>query len=465
MTPTGCPQADNITIPSDAEVKRVLEAEVPGLTVLGMERQTRWRPQWFLDVGWHGKDGKLVLRGERLQEREQPLQDEVKFHRMLEARGIPVPKILHWSDRLNAVLMSFIPGRQSLVGLPEAERDNIVDEYIQALAKLHSLDPAPFVAAGIRQTTGTLNQIQRFRETKTRPYPFMEFGIGWIERNPWRTIERPVPIVSDSGQFHHEGGHLQALIDLEFGGLGDPMEDLTVWRMRDTLIDYGDFRKIYARYEQLTGTKVDLDTVAKMHVAACFGNEMMFGNAVRDPLPETDLMTYMQWDSETSLMATEALAEIYEMALPTVDVPAPRDLATDASHDYLIGLLRRVQTDEPYLQEELRRGFRTARHLRRMAEIGDRIWADNLDDIHRVTGVRHADWRAAEAGLEAFVLADRDTGAHDRDLIWLFHRMNLRTHMTMGPIGSKMATHHVCQRFDGGPRVNTADFAAQTAPA
>ncbi|WP_242124259.1 phosphotransferase [Sphingobium sp. Sx8-8] len=448
-------------IPPDAEVKRILEAEMPGLTILKMDRQTRWRPQWFMDVEWKGERTKLVLRGERLQEQEQPLSDEVKFHRMLEERGIPVPNIYHWSDALNAVVMSFVPGRQSLVGEEPAVRDRIVDEYVEALAKLHKLDPQPFLDAGIRQTTGSLNQIIKYRETKTRPYPFMEFGIGWIERHPWRQLDRLVPIVSDSGQFHHADGHLQAIIDLEFGGLGDPLEDLTVWRMRDTLIDYGDFHRIYGYYEELTGDTVDMETVKRMHIAACFGNELMFGNAVRDPLPETDLMTYMQWDSETSLMATEALAEYYDMELPTIRVPEPVDLAEAATHGYLVQLLSRLRPEEAYLQEELRRGFRTARHLQRVAEIGDQIKADNLDDIEQVTGQRHDGWRSAEAALEAFVLADREKGEHDRALIWLFHRMNLRTHMLMGPIGSKMATHYVCQRFDGGPRINTADFAAQ----
>jgi hypothetical protein len=35
--------------------------------------------------------------------------------------------------------------------------------------------------------------------------------------------------------------------------------------------------------------------------------------------------------------------------------------------------------------------------------------------------------------------------------------------MTMGPLGSKMVKHHVCQRFDAGPGINTADFQAQVA--
>ena len=452
-------------IPPDDEVKRILEAEMPGLTILSMDRQTRWRPQWFMDVEWKGEKTRLVLRGERLQEQEQPLKDEMRFQKMLHERGIPVPAVYHWSDRLDAYVMEFIPGKHPLVGLAEEDRDRIVREYIEALAKLHKLDPQPFIDAGVRSKTGAPNQIEKYRQTKTRPYPFMEFGISWMQRHPWRKLEKLVPIVSDSGQFHHDGKHLNALIDLEFGGLGDPIEDLTVWRMRDTLIDFGDFNKIYAYYEQLTDDVVDMETVKRMHIAACFGNELMFGNAVRDPLPETDVMTYMQWDSETSLMATEALAEYYGMEPPTIDIPEPVDLITEATWNYMTTLLSRVRPEEAYLQEEIRRGFRAARHLKRMAEIGDQLRADTLEDIFRVTGQRYSGWREAEAGLEAFVLADSETGAFDRDLTWLFHRLNLRTHLTMGPIGSKMATHYVCQRFDGGPRTNTADFATLIAAA
>jgi len=447
-------------IPPDEQVKATLEAEMPGLKVVAMDRQTRWRPQWFMDCILDGEPIKLVLRGERLQEQEQPLRDEVRFHRMLSERGIPVPKLYHWSDALNAVVMSFVPGQQSLLGVPEKDRDQIVDEYVEALASIHSLDPAPFVEAGVRETTGTMNQVGIFRANKKGPFPYMEFGIGFVERHPWPKADPPVPIVSDSGQFHHHDGHLQAVIDLEFGGLGNPLEDLTVWRMRDTLIDYGDFRRIYAHYEKVSGREVDVEAIKRMHIAACLGNELMFGNAVRDPLPETDLMTYMQWDSETNLMGTEALAEYLDVELPTIDIPADRDLESAATHRYLVALLGRLRPEEAYLQEELRRGFRTARHLQRVAEIGDQLEKDNLDDIYRVTDQKYDDWRSANEGLERFVLADRTTGRHDRELVWLFHRMNLRTHLVMGPIGSKMATHYVCQRFDGGPRVNTADFPA-----
>lgn len=448
-------------IPPDAEVIRILEGEMPGLKVLAVDRQTRWRPQWFMDVEWNGRTMKLVLRGDRIQEKEQPLADEMRFQKLLHERGIPVPEVYHWSDRLNAYAMEFIPGRHPLVGLDPADRDRIVMDYIEALAKLHKLDPRPFLDAGVRTMTNAPVQIEEYRKHKTRPYPFMEFGIGWMERHPWRDPAARSPIVSDSGQFHHDGKRMLAIIDLEFGGLGDPLEDLTVWRMRDTLIDFGDFRKIYAYYEELTGDRIDIERVKRAHIMGCFGNELMFGNAVRDPLPETDLMTYMQWDSETSLMATEALAEYYGMDLPTIAIPDAEDLQTAATWRYLVGLLNRVRPEDAYQQEEIRRAFRAARHLQRVSEIGRALEADNLADIARITGQHFANWREGEAGLEEFILRDNAEGAVDRELVWLFHRINLRTHLQMGPIGSKMIDHYPCQRFDGGERVNTADFAAQ----
>jgi len=64
----------------------------------------------------------------------------------------------------------------------------------------------------------------------------------------------------------------------------------------------------------------------------------------------------------------------------------------------------------------------------------------------------------AEAKLERFVLADAATGRHDEQLVWLFHRRNLRNHMQMGPPGSKMVAHYPVQRFDGREPVNTATF-------
>ena len=119
-----------------------------------------------------------------------------------------------------------------------------------------------------------------------------------------------------------------AVLDVEIGHIGDPMMDLAGWRMRDTIIGYGDFAELYDRYSELTGEPVDLDAIQRHHFAFTLTNQL----AVRcrrcaAPAPESDLMTNLQWCCETNLFATEALAEILDLELPTVDMPGPARVA------------------------------------------------------------------------------------------------------------------------------------------
>jgi hypothetical protein len=251
---------------------------------------------------------------------------------------------------------------------------------------------------------------------------------------------------------------MQAILDLEFGHIGDPMADLAVWRMRDTLIPFGDFNRLYARYEALSGRPVDIEAIKRHHFAATLSNEMIFGAAVLDPVPGTDLMNNMQWNSETNLHATEALAEYLGVELPTVDLPPPKRNRTAKTFTHLSDSLKRLRAEDPFATHEIRLAFRTARHLERASEIGDAIVEADLDDVHQLLGRRPDSWWEADAELERFVLADAHTGRFDRELVRLFHRRNLRNHMQMGPLGSKMVAHYPTQRFDGAPPVNTADF-------
>ena len=82
---------DETLIPSDHVVKETLEAEMPGLKILAMDRQTRWRPQWFMDVEWNGERTKLVLRGDRLQEKEQldAIRPDLDGNAIMQLLGIP----------------------------------------------------------------------------------------------------------------------------------------------------------------------------------------------------------------------------------------------------------------------------------------------------------------------------------------------------------------------------------------
>jgi aminoglycoside phosphotransferase (APT) family kinase protein len=446
---------DGSRVASNEQVVAALRRQF-GVPVREVRRQLRWRPTWFVTAERDGEPWELVVRGERVDTALVPLRHEMEFHRILGEAGLPVPRIHGWNDELGAVVMDYVPGRPDFRGTPDAERDEVVDEYLKALVEIHQLPLRPFAEAGILRAThpgesGTVSLAQMekgYRASKSYPDPFIEFCLGWLRRHPPRSHGRESAVVWDSGQFHHHNGHLTAILDLEFGHVGDPMVDLAVWRMRSTLIPYGHFPTLYARYEELSGTPVDLEAVQRHYIGSTLANELAFGAAVRDPAPDTDLMTNMQWDSDTNLMATEALAEAVGLDLPTIDVPAARETRTAPAHRHLVRSLRRVDAADPAVAHELRLAFRIARHLQRSDEIGDAMVEADLDDLGRLLGHRPGSWQQADQDLEAFVLADAGLGRYDAELITLFHRRNLHVHAQLGPEGSSMVAHRPAPRFD-----------------
>jgi hypothetical protein len=280
----------------------------------------------------------------------------------------------------------------------------------------------------------------------------MEFCLGWLRRNPPMSLGRESVITWDSGQFHQADGRIVAVLDLEIGHIGDPMMDLAAWRMRDTIVGYGDFPTLYARYEQLTGTSVDVDALMRHHFAFTLTNQLALGQAVRQPNADTDLMTNMQWCFETNLFATEALAEILDIELPTVEQPDTNKGRASTPVEHMATVLRSLSVgdnavDDEFLRYRLRALFREARHAARAIEVGESVSADDLDDLEELLGHRPDNWFDGETELERFVLADAGTGAFDETLLVLFHKRNLRAHQLLGPAGSAMATHLPIQTF------------------
>jgi hypothetical protein len=352
-----------------------------------------------------------------------------------------------------------VPGRNDFAEASDEERRAVVDEYLQILARLHSLDLRPFVEAGIVRAPspgasgriGMARYERVYRSTKRHPEPFTEFCLAWLRRHPPESRGREAPVVWDSGQFHHAGGRIEALLDLELGHLGDPMQDLAGWRMRDTIVGYGDFAKLYDRYAELRGEPVDLEAIRLHHLGFALTNQLAFGAALRDPTPDSDLMTNLQWCCETNLFATEALAEILGIEVPAVERPEPRDARAGAAHEHLVRSLRRLESDDELVRYKLRIAFRLARHLQRRDEIGDALDEADRDDLRALLGSRPSGWREGEAALEGFVLADAEVGRHDEALVRLFHRRNLRAQMALGPAGSAMARHLRIQPFGSLP--------------
>lgn len=432
-----------------------LETSLGG-RVVRIARQSRWRPVWFADLERDGATLTLCVRGERTDmPMIFPLDHEMRFQALLQQHGIPVAKVHGWIDDPRAYVMERVPGSEDFAQATEAERQSVMDDYLQILARLHALPIEPFVAAGIRRAatpaesgrTGIGRYEEIYRSRKRHPEPFMEFCLGWLERHWPDTRGREAPVLWDSGQFHHAGGRIVAALDLELGHLGDPMMDLAGWRIRDTVIGYGDFKRLYARYEELTGRPVDLDAIRIYYFAFTLTNHLALGATLREPPAESDLMINLRWCSETDLFATEALAEILSIDLPEVELPAVTASPVAGRHEHLIRSLRAIRSEDDYLNHQLRVAFRLARHLQRQDEIGQALMAADLDDLQALLGQRPADGQAGEEALERFVLADAASGRHDRELVPLFYRRNRRVQLLLGPAGSAMTRHFPAQRF------------------
>jgi aminoglycoside phosphotransferase (APT) family kinase protein len=426
-----------------------------GAHVTRIKRQARWRAAWVVDAERDGQTLRLMVRGERGDDipMQFPLRHEMSMQNVMGAHGIPVPAVYGWIDDLPAYVMERVEGQPGFDGLTTEQRDAVMRDYMGTLARLHRLPLKPFIEAGIEHAntpTGSGSYgIGRFEEVwragKNAPNPLLEFVLGWLRRHPVDTRGRQAPIVWDSGQLHQADGRLIALLDVEVGHIGDPMMDLAAPRMRDTVLHFGDFETLYSEYERADGFPVDLDAVQLHHIAFTLTNELAFRNSLNNPSPDSDYMTNLHWCSETNLHAVEALGERLGIDLEPPEIPHIPPTRAAVAHDQLISMLRGIETDDEYARYRLRVAFRLARYLQREDEIGIALTDADLDDLRPLLGHRPASWQDGDAQLEAFVLADR--GEHDEDLCQLFYRRQIRHKNTLGPPGSAMVAHHVCQPF------------------
>jgi aminoglycoside phosphotransferase (APT) family kinase protein len=422
--------------------------------VVSLRRTARWRPVWIAEIEGDEGPRSVLIRGERIDTPLVfPLKHEMTWQRLLGERGIPVAGVLGWIEELPAYVMEVLPGRPDFGDATDQERASVVTEYMGQLAQIHRLDVEEFAAAGIVRaasgdrpdSVGMATFEHVYRATKARPDPFLEFMLAWLRRNPLPPHDRESVIVWDSGQFHHERGRITGLLDVEIGHIGDPMMDLAAFRMRDTVLHFGDFDEMYAAYVAAGGFPLDLAAIEHHHIAFTLTNQLAFHTALAAPVLGSNYMTNLQWCVETNRHAVEALAEFLDLGLPAVEIPRPRASSAAIAHAHQVGALRSVETEDEFLSYELRAAFRLARHLQRVDEIGAQIEAADLDDLAGLLGYRPASQSDGDAALEAFVLADN--GAHDHALIQLFHVRFSRQHATLGPAGSAMTTHHLVQPF------------------
>lgn len=417
------------------------------------ERQGRGRPAWFMDVEvgdrtvplyWRGYRGDLP-GGKAGIYSHYPIEREAAVLKIMEAKGIPVPHVYGFCEDPKGILMERAPGSPDFHRIEsEAEREAIAGEFMGILAKTHCIDASEFEEIGMPRPTTPDEQAlgdiglweQVHREVVEEPAPFLECALQWLHRNvPDRPV-RPVLIHGDTGpgNFLSENGRITAILDWEFAHLGDPMEDLALIRARDLCYPFGDMRRHFAQYAELSGNALDLKALRYYSVRAMLNTPLGLFPVVRHPHPRGDVPENLSWYVLYARVTAECLADA--IGVKVEPPPTPEPTLTDRSpiFDAVLQNLREEQlphVNDSYRQYRLHAAVRLLEYLRQAERIGPTLEAMELDDMGALLGFRPASLAEGNEALQKLVI---ESGPEkDKELVRYFYRRIMREQAMLYP--------------------------------
>ncbi len=150
------------------------------------------------------------------------------------------------------------------------------------LARLHTISPPDpalsFLGAPPEDPAASSIALYRgFLDREAAPHPAIEWGLRWLETH----LVEPGEIVLchhdfRTGNYMVEDGRLAAILDWEFAGWSDPMEDVAwfcakCWRFGANRLEAGgiaDRAPFYAGYETESGRRIDPERIRFYEVMA-----------------------------------------------------------------------------------------------------------------------------------------------------------------------------------------------------
>lgn len=291
-----------------------------GGKVVSIKRQARWRKAWYATVEKNGQPIPLFVRGDKQLDAEPfpGLQREAGILQTLESQGLPVPHVYGFCESPQAIIMDQVPGERDVsFAADDQERHKLACDYMDVLAKMHSLELKPFVDMGVDvpQTPedialSYINANQPLYErTKLGVDPLVEFGLQWLRRNVPQHRSRASFIHCDAGQYLFDQGKLTCIYDFEASHIGDPLADLASLRGRQPTEPFGtDLSSMLQHYQQVTGEPID-QWALSYHTAAFMMTAVM---ALVGPLKDPKVALhaeYLVWDLTCRRAFLWAMAE------------------------------------------------------------------------------------------------------------------------------------------------------------
>jgi aminoglycoside phosphotransferase (APT) family kinase protein len=419
-----------------------IESELGG-RVVDFERQERWRPAFFVDFERNGERLPLYFRGVRpeIAEGAAAIAHEARVLQELERGGIPVPHVYGVCPEPYGIVMERSPGRANLASSDStAEREAVLDHYVEILARMHALDVGPFEAMGIERPASArelgLCDLARwestYRKGKSRPEPLIEFVLGWLKRSVPEGRSRVSFLAVDAAQFLFEESEVTALLDFELACLGDPAADLAAFRARDLSEPLGDIPAAYARYFELTGDTIPTSVIDYHTVRFNIYTPMAVAALVANPMPGLDLIQYLGWYWVYSLAPLEVLAHGLGVEVGAQAFPDAAPTRESKAHDALVERLRKASSGEGFAAYEMGASLRVAEYLRRAERYGPALEAEDLAEASALLDRSVKDWSEADRLLEALV--EEAGPERDAELVRFFCRRARRQVWLLDPV-------------------------------
>jgi aminoglycoside phosphotransferase (APT) family kinase protein len=422
--------ADQAEGSQEARLAAWIERELD-CQVCSVVRQERWRPGWYVEALTRaGQALSLYVRGHRQSKSiVGSFESEYRILRVLEAEGIPVPHVYGLCPDPLAIVMDRAAGRSDLsTAGSDEERKAVLNQYMEALARIHAIDPAKFEAIGMARPKGPResalvqfdNYEAMYRKTKRRPEPVIEFIIGWVRRNAPLHRDKVSFMVCDVAQFMFDEGRLTAILDLELAYLGDRLQDLAAFQFRDTSEPLGDIAAALRHYEAITGEPIDADAFDFHAIAFGAITPISMTHNVTLAQPTKSVLQYLEWWITFCRVPLELIADRMGLALPPPEPLVCEATPYDALADSLTLAVAALPVEEGFATYERDGTAELAAFMARTNQYGPAIYRQDKAEIEALLGRSFDTPQDADAALEAHVLTAGPE--EDARLLPILHR-------------------------------------------
>lgn len=420
-----------------------------GGTVVAMKRLARWRPLWKVEYRDKNNEEHIVLvRGDRPISTLFSLKHEMLVTKALATNGVQVPHVYGWCDFPKAYVIEWIetggdrdPGMiYTAIDTPtgmDPDRWQAMLAYMDGLAQIHTIPITEFKEIEWYTEPKTaddvaLNVIERqyqFGIDNGLNDPVMAYIMSWLRRNVPKHRTQASFVTGDAGQFMSRGSEVLAYMDFEIAHIGDIHWDLACFRGRHPYENMGDIPALYRRYEQASGTQLDM-SVINYHTASFLLFAAIAAKAFMEPdARDSNWIEGVFEYLSCARRALEAIAELEGITLnDDLHLPKPTtDFFADTGLQKLVIDIERLPLSDAFADWE--RGLLSAisKYQLNYARYGNWLTEETIKDISSVTGKAHDSLVEAEAAIVGLI--EKGDPKLDSELIRLMHRRTVRLSM------------------------------------